>query len=93
MGPWVEGPGLAVFTGKKERAMKRKRSEPYPRRDHDYIDARQQIAPTIPPLPRTSSDAKSEAATSDEDKDLEHFLVGSLIDSYGFRRSGLLKKR
>jgi Gti1/Pac2 family transcription factor len=83
--------------GEKKRAMKRKRQslpgEPYPRRDSDENDATDQITPITPPTPNASnSDVKSEVPSSDQDKDLERSLIGSLVDSYGFRPDGLVKK-
>jgi len=82
--------------GEKKRAMKRKRQsipgEPYPRRDSDENDTSEQITPITPPEPTPSTEVKSEQATSEQDKDLERALIGSLVDSYGFRPDGLVKK-
>ena len=81
--------------GEKKRAMKRKRSslpgEPYPRRDSDDNETEQ----TTPISPQTNSgkvESSSELAGSDQDKELERSLIGSLVDSYGFRPDGLVKK-
>jgi hypothetical protein len=82
--------------GEKKRAMKRKRTslpgEPYPRRDSDDNDA-EQVTP-ISPAHTNSGDVKpsSEVPSSDQDKELERSLIGSLVDSYGFRPDGLVKK-
>ncbi|EMC97388.1 hypothetical protein BAUCODRAFT_50943, partial [Baudoinia panamericana UAMH 10762] len=49
---------------------------------------------TIPgePYPRRASDETEEASGTDQDKELERSLIGSLVDSYGFRPDGLVKK-
>lgn len=84
--------------GEKKRAMKRKRSsipgEPYPRRDSDENESAgaEQVTPITPPTPGPSGDVKSEVPSSDQDKELERSLIGSLVDSYGFRPDGLVKK-
>lgn len=83
--------------GEKKRAMKRKRQsmpgEPYPRRDSDENDTtNDQITPITPPTPNANSEGKSELSGTDQDKDLERSLIGSLVDSYGFRPDGLVKK-
>ena len=82
--------------GEKKRAMKRKRTsmpgEPYPRRDSDETEGAEQITPITPPTPNVGGDVKLELPSSDQDKDLERSLIGSLVDSYGFRPDGLVKK-
>lgn len=82
--------------GEKKRAMKRKRQsvpgEPYPRRDSDENEVSEQITPITPPEPTPSTEVKSETATTEQDKDVERALIGSLVDSYGFRPDGLVKK-
>lgn len=83
--------------GEKKRAMKRKRAsmpgEPYPRRDSDENEPEEQITPISPPTPNVgSSEVKSELPSTDQDKELERSLIGSLVDSYGFRPDGLVKK-
>ena len=83
--------------GEKKRAMKRKRSslpgEPYPRRDSDDNDA-EQVTPISPAHTNTGEvkSSSSELPSSENDKDLERMLIGSLVDSYGFRPDGLIKK-
>jgi hypothetical protein len=76
--------------------MKRKRQslpgEPYPRRESDDNETSEQITPITPPTPTTTGESKSELPSSDQDKDLERSLIGSLVDSYGFRPDGLVKK-
>ncbi|KJX99488.1 hypothetical protein TI39_contig355g00026 [Zymoseptoria brevis] len=83
--------------GEKKRAMKRKRTsipgEPYPRRDSDENEAPPEVpTPLTPPTPNTTGEVKPEAAGTDQDKELERSLIGSLVDSYGFRPEGLVKK-
>ena len=82
--------------GEKKRAMKRKRSslpgEPYPRRDSDENEGGEQITPISPPTPNVGGEPKVEVPSSDQDKELERSLIGSLVDSYGFRPDGLVKK-
>ena len=82
--------------GEKKRAMKRKRTslpgEPYPRRDSDENEGPEQITPISPPTPIAASEEKPDVPSSDADKELERQLIGSLVDSYGFRPDGLVKK-
>ena len=81
--------------GEKKRAMKRKRSsipgEPYPRRDSDDNETEQET-PISPQNNSGKVEPPSELAGSDQDKELERSLIGSLVDSYGFRPDGLVKK-
>lgn len=82
--------------GEKKRAMKRKRTsipgEPYPRRDSDENERTEAAAPLTPPSPNLEEGVKAEASNTDQDKELERSLIGSLVDSYGFRPDGLVKK-
>lgn len=93
--------------GEKKRAMKRKRTsmpgEPYPRRDSEDVEGMeqqqqqqapvpQQASPPSPPSTNLNNETKPENPVSDHDKELERRLIGSLVDSYGFRPDGLLKK-
>lgn len=88
--------------GEKKRAIKRKRSslpgEPYPRRDSDGNDngANDMSRPLTPPDTGNGGEVKPSGAPgstgSDQDKELERSLIGSLVDSYGFRPDGLVKK-
>ena len=83
--------------GEKKRAMKRKREsipgEPYPRQDSDENEGGSQITQITPPSPNVvGSETKSELPGNDQDKELERSLIGSLVDSYGFRPDGLVKK-
>jgi len=82
--------------GEKKRAMKRKRSsipgEPYPRRDSVENESAEVVAPLTPPSPSVGGEVKPEMAGGDHDKELERSLIGSLVDSYGFRPDGLVKK-
>lgn len=80
--------------GEKKRAMKRKRTslpgEPYPRRDSDNGPGDLGI-PLTPPEATTDGEVK-QGVPSEADKELERQLIGSLVDSYGFRPDGLVKK-
>ncbi|WPH02046.1 Global transcription regulator sge1 [Acrodontium crateriforme] len=82
--------------GEKKRAMKRKRSslpgEPYPRRDSDDNNHTEISTPLTPPTPSNASETKPDGPGGEGDKDLERSLIGSLVDSYGFRSDGLVKK-
>lgn len=82
--------------GEKKRAMKRKRTsmpgEPYPRRDSEGTDEQQLNTPLTPPTPNVGGEVKPEVPSTDQDKELERSLIGSLVDSYGFRPDGLVKK-
>ena len=82
--------------GEKKRAMKRKRTsvpgEPYPRRDSDENESNDLPTPLTPPSPNDGGEVKSDLPSSDQDKDIERALIGSLVDSYGFRPDGLVKK-
>ncbi|KAI5254559.1 hypothetical protein E4T42_02265 [Aureobasidium subglaciale] len=82
--------------GEKKRAMKRKRSsqEPEGRRDSEENEvAEYNRLPPTPPSPANQPDSKAAAAgTTDSDKEVERQLIGSLVDSYGFRPNGLVKK-
>jgi len=81
--------------GEKKRAMKRKRTsipgEPYSRRGSEDNGSTELSTPLTPP--ETSVDSESKAGVaSDQEKELERSLIGSLVDSYGFRPDGLVKK-
>ncbi|PPJ54607.1 hypothetical protein CBER1_06165 [Cercospora berteroae] len=82
--------------GEKKRAMKRKRTsmpgEPYPRPDSEGTDEQQLNTPLTPPTPNVGGEVKPEVPSTDQDKELERSLIGSLVDSYGFRPDGLVKK-
>ncbi|KAI5246534.1 hypothetical protein E4T43_02537 [Aureobasidium subglaciale] len=82
--------------GEKKRAMKRKRSsqEPEGRRDSEENEvAEYNRLPPTPPSPANQPDSKAAATgTTDSDKEVERQLIGSLVDSYGFRPNGLVKK-
>ncbi|KAK5162817.1 Global transcription regulator sge1 [Saxophila tyrrhenica] len=82
--------------GEKKRAMKRKRQsvpgDPYPRRDSDENDVGDHFTSITPPTPTANGEVKSKQPTSEADKDMERHLIGSLVDSYGFRPGGLVKK-
>lgn len=81
--------------GEKKRAMKRKRTslpgEPYPRRESEQQEP-EVVRPLTPPTPSVSAEPKSAVSNGDQDKELERSLIGSLVDSYGFRPDGLVKK-
>lgn len=82
--------------GEKKRAMKRKRSsqEPEGRRDSEENEAPEyNRLPPTPPSPANPTDNKSAVpGAQDNDKEMERQLIGSLVDSYGFRANGLVKK-
>lgn len=82
--------------GEKKRAMKRKRAsmprEQYPRANSDDNGHNDLANPLTPPETNHSGDIKSEVPSTDQDKELERSLIGSLVDSYGFRPDGLVKK-
>lgn len=82
--------------GEKKRAMKRKRSsqEPEGRRDSEDNEAAEYAAmPPTPPSPAVPVDSKPDSTgAQDNDKEMERQLIGSLVDSYGFRPNGLVKK-
>jgi len=73
--------------GEKKRAMKRKRTslpgEPYPRRDSDDAEAQELPTPITPPTTNVGGEVKPEVPSTDQDKELERSLIGSLVDSYG----------
>ncbi|KAK5134802.1 hypothetical protein LTR08_006034 [Meristemomyces frigidus] len=81
--------------GEKKRAMKRKHSnvsgESYPRRASDEDGNRATSTLLTPTEPVNQSVIKS-GMSGDQDKELERSLIGSLVDSYGFRPNGLVKK-
>ena len=83
--------------GEKKRAMKRKREsmpgDPYPRAESDEMEPVEQVTPISPPSPNIPAEAKAtDGLVNDQDKELERSLIGSLVDSYGFRPDGLVKK-
>lgn len=84
--------------GEKKRAMKRKRAAlsggEYPRRDSDgnENETGDFTTPLTPPTPTVAPEVKPEIPSNDQDKELERSLIGSLVDSYGFRPDGLVKK-
>lgn len=73
--------------GEKKRATKRNKrpqrpGEPYPRSADGNGSGYSPETPSTPNLGREGS----------ADKELERSLIGSLVDSYGFREQGLVKK-
>ncbi|KAF2861901.1 hypothetical protein K470DRAFT_214008, partial [Piedraia hortae CBS 480.64] len=70
--------------GEKKRAMKRKRSSP----QRDPYSARTDDSASGPS--RTPPD--SDPPATEEERSLDRSLIGSLVDSYGFRPNGLVKK-
>jgi hypothetical protein len=84
--------------GKKKHAIKRKRSSlpgvyGSQRGNSDSkenVEMLRPITPSEPPInPETN---KSGLPGSEQDKELERSLIGSLVDSYNFRADGLVKK-
>jgi hypothetical protein len=47
--------------------------------------------PLTPPAPPVNPEIKSGLPSSEQDKELERSLIGSLVDSYGFRADGLVR--
>ncbi|KAI7254422.1 hypothetical protein KC335_g14451, partial [Hortaea werneckii] len=82
--------------GEKKRAMKRKRTsmpgEPYPRRDSEGNSAGEVGGPLTPPEQNNVDGEVKPGMPNDQEKELERSLIGSLVDSYGFRPDGLVKK-
>lgn len=82
--------------GEKKRAMKRKRSQELDgRRDSEDNETAEYAA--LPPTPPSPVNPPTEPKTDsvgaqDDDKEMERQLIGSLVDSYGFRPNGLVKK-
>ncbi|MCJ1232776.1 hypothetical protein MMC14_000730 [Varicellaria rhodocarpa] len=76
--------------GEKKRATKRnkrpsKPGEPYPRPSVDSNSGNNPaMSPTTPDTPSTRSDGGYD--------DAQRALIGSLVDSYGFKEGGLVKK-
>ena len=84
--------------GEKKRAMKRKRSsvssEHFNRRESEDNSASEPIAPPPPimPSPKPSQESNADPIAQENDREMERQLIGSLVDSYGFRHDGLVKK-
>jgi hypothetical protein len=82
--------------GEKKRAMKRKRSsqEPEGRRESEENEVSEyNRLPPTPPSPANPPESKTAASgATDSEKEVERQLIGSLVDSYGFRPNGLVKK-
>jgi hypothetical protein len=81
----------------KKRAIKRKRSSLPGVDDLERVDPDKQAkteapGPTLSLEPLVDLGNKSELPSCEQDKELERSLVGSLVDSYGFRAHGLVKK-
>ena len=74
--------------GEKKRAMKRKRSA-------QQLDGQEQAEvkmPPTPPSPKPAPEHPADATGQDGERELDRQLIGSLVDSYGFRPDGLVKK-
>ena len=83
--------------GEKKRAIKRKRSslpgvDGFQRENSDNQESVEMPRPITPPEPPANPEIKSGLPSSEQDKELERSLIGSLVDSYGFRADGLVKK-
>jgi hypothetical protein len=83
--------------GEKRYAIKRKRSsisdvDDFQRGDSDSRGNIETPRPITPPEPPANPEIKSGLPSSEQDKELERSLIGSLVDSYGFRADGLVKK-
>ena len=64
--------------------MKSKPGEPYPRPSGDNNGSTSVMSPTTPDTPSARSDGGYD--------DAQRALIGSLVDSYGFKEGGLVKK-
>ncbi|KAF4548023.1 Global transcription regulator sge1-like protein [Elsinoe fawcettii] len=83
--------------GEKKRAMKRKRSsqidDPTGRRTSEDRDGGEVVSmPPTPPSPKALQTPTGDSASQDTERELDRQLIGSLVDSYGFRPDGLVKK-
>lgn len=89
--------------GEKKRAMKRKRSfqaDGQVNGSRPASEGEDEITPTETQSPlsaqRTPSNGQLSAEAStpigDNEREMERQLIGSLVDSYGFRPNGLVKK-
>ena len=83
--------------GEEKHAIKRKRSslpgvDDFQRGDSDSRENVPTLRPTTPLEPPANPEIKSGLPSSEQDKELERSLIGSLVDSYGFRADGLVKK-
>lgn len=77
--------------GEKKRAMKKGNRRPLPPpRTGDTYSRPETSAPSYSPTTTPSSGTYSDRGNSQSE--LERALVGSLVDSYGFKDSGLVKK-
>jgi hypothetical protein len=83
--------------GEKKRAIKRKRNSLPDVDGFQYGNSVNQenaemLKPIAPPEPPANPKIRSGLPSSEQEKELERSLIGSLIDSYGFRPNGLVKK-
>ena len=83
--------------GEKKRAIKRKCSslpgvDGSQRADSDSQENVEMPRPLTPPEPPANPEIKSGLPSSEQDKELERSLIGPLVDSYGFRAHGLVKR-
>jgi len=83
--------------GEKKRAMKRKRSSQIDAdgnvREIEIEDENSIVhMPPTPPSPRPIAEANASPAINENDREMDRQLIGSLVDSYGFRPDGLVKK-
>ncbi|PNS15341.1 hypothetical protein CAC42_600 [Sphaceloma murrayae] len=82
--------------GEKKRAMKRKRSSQVDgengRRESEDREAGEVSMPPTPPSPKPLQDGSADSSAQDTERELDRQLIGSLVDSYGFRPDGLVKK-
>jgi hypothetical protein len=81
----------------KKRAIKRKRSslpgaDDFQRGDFDSQENVGMPRPINPPEPPANPTVKPGLPSSEQDRELERSLIGSLVDSYDFRADGLVKK-
>ncbi|PKY06822.1 hypothetical protein P168DRAFT_295766 [Aspergillus campestris IBT 28561] len=73
--------------GEKKRAMKKPNRRPVPSRPGEPYPRQESNGSAYSPSPTTGSFGERS-----QQSDMERALVGSLVDSYGFKDSGLVKK-
>jgi hypothetical protein len=83
--------------GEKKRAIKRTRNslpdvDSFQRGNSGSWESVQMPRPPTPPEALVNEEVNSGLSSSEQDKELERSLIGSSIDSYGFRADGLIKK-
>ncbi|CAD6502200.1 BgTH12-02439 [Blumeria graminis f. sp. triticale] len=75
--------------GEKKRAMKRSKRSPGINKPDPYPSVNNTINSAYSPVINTAYETSSATSLS---KETERSLIGSLVDSYGFKEEGLVKK-